>query len=158
MMRFVLAVGLAVALAACNGEKPATDGAATDTAAATTETAAAPAPVPAEGPCIASGPTTPGASDVAAWSKCVPWNTNGPGVQKTASGLEYVVLGSGPADGASPAASDEAEVFYEGRFNAGGPAFDSAYERGQSATFPVNRKARATASRPTQISSSRSSW
>ena len=138
MMRFVLAAGLAVILAAC-GEKPATDGAATDATAGTTETAAAPPPVPAAGPCVASGPLTPGVSDKAAWDKCVPWNTNGPGVMKTASGLEYVVLGSGPAGGTSPAASDEAEVFYEGRFNAGGPAFDSAFERGESATFGVGR-------------------
>jgi FKBP-type peptidyl-prolyl cis-trans isomerase len=137
MMRFVLAAGLAVVLAAC-GEKPATDGAATDMTAARTETAAPP-PVPAAGPCVASGPLAAGVSDAAAWDKCVPWNTNGPGVQKTASGLEYVVLGSGPADGVSPTASDEAEVFYEGRFNAGGPAFDSAFQRGQSATFGVGR-------------------
>ena len=135
-MRIVLALGLAAALAAC-GEKPATDGASTAATETETETASAPAPVPAEGPCVASGPLASGVSDTAAWDKCVPWNTNGPGVKKTASGLEYVVLGSGPADGVSPAASDEAEVFYEGRFNAGGPAFDSAFQRGESATFQV---------------------
>jgi len=37
-----------------------------------------------------------------------------------------------------PTSSEQAEVFDEGRLNAGGPAFDSAFERDESATFPVN--------------------
>jgi FKBP-type peptidyl-prolyl cis-trans isomerase len=53
--------------------------------------------------------------------------------------MEYIVIASGAASGVAPTNAQEAEVFYEGRLNAGGPAFDSAYERGQSATFPVAR-------------------
>jgi FKBP-type peptidyl-prolyl cis-trans isomerase len=78
------------------------------------------------------------AADAAAWAKYQPWKSDLPEVVKTGTGLECVVLASGPADGVSPKASEQAEVFYEGRLNAGGPAFDSAYERNESATFPVN--------------------
>jgi peptidylprolyl isomerase len=51
--------------------------------------------------------------------------------------VEYIVIASGAADGKPPTASQEAEVFYEGRLNAGGPAFDSAFARGGTETFPV---------------------
>ena len=77
-------------------------------------------------------------ADAAAWAKYVPWKSDLPEVVKTGSGLEYVVLASGPAGGVSPKAFEQAEVYYEGRLNAGGPAFDSAFERNKTATFPVN--------------------
>ena len=90
----------------------------------------------------ASGATAPTAgvktADAAAWAKYAPWNSDLPEVVKTGSGLECVVLASGPADGVPPKANEQAEVYYEGRLNAGGPAFDSAYERNETATFPVN--------------------
>ena len=108
-MRLFLAAGLAAVLAACGP-------------AGTTPTSAAGAK----------------AADAAAWAKYVPWNSDLPEVVKTGSGLEYIVLASGPADGVSPKASEQAEVFYEGRLDAGGSAFDSAFERNESATFPVN--------------------
>jgi len=69
----------------------------------------------------------------------VPWKSDGADVKKTGSGMEYIVLASGPADGVPPTAQQEVEVYYEGRFNAGGPAFDSAFERNESATFSVGR-------------------
>lgn len=77
-------------------------------------------------------------ADAAAWAKYAPWKSDLPEVIKTGSGLECVVLASGPATGASPKVFEQAEVFYEGRLNAGGPAFDSAFERNESATFPVD--------------------
>ena len=119
-MRILFAAVSAFALAACG--EPATPAA---PEAPTAETPAAPA----------AGVK---AVDVAAWAKYVPWNSALPEVVKTGSGLEYVVLASGPAEGVSPKASELAEVFYEGRLNVGGSAFDSAFERGESATFPVN--------------------
>ena len=120
-MRILLAAASAFALAACGeASKPATP------EAPTAETPATPAP--------AAGVK---AVDAAAWAKYVPWNSSLPEVVKTGSGLEYVVLAAGPAEGVSPKASEQAEVFYEGRLNAGGSAFDSAFERGESATFPV---------------------
>jgi FKBP-type peptidyl-prolyl cis-trans isomerase len=76
-------------------------------------------------------------ADAAAWAKYAPWKSDLPEVVKTGSGLECVVLASGPEAGVPPTASQQAEVFYEGRLNAGGPAFDSAFERNESATFPV---------------------
>lgn len=105
--------------------------------------AAAPAAPAAETP-TAEAPATPApvvgvkAVDAAAWAKYAPWKSDLPEVVKTWSGLECVVLAEGPAGGVAPKASEQAEVFYEGRLNTGGPAFDSAFERNESATFPVN--------------------
>ncbi|MDP3738113.1 MAG: FKBP-type peptidyl-prolyl cis-trans isomerase [Hyphomonadaceae bacterium] len=76
-------------------------------------------------------------SDTAAWAKYVPWSSASLDVKKTGSGVEYVVLGSGPASGTPPMASQRGTVFYEGRLNSGGGAFDSAYQRREPATFPV---------------------
>ncbi len=119
-MRILLTIAAALAFAACGeANTPATP-------APTPEGAAAPAP--------AAGAK---AADAAAWAKYVPWKHDLPEVVKTGSGVEYVVLASGPADGVPPKANEQAEVFYEGRLDAGGPAFDSAFERGESATFPV---------------------
>ena len=123
-MRIALLAGVVVLLAAC-GEKPATDA---GTAASPVETPPAPAAPPSSHP-----------ADAAAFVKYVPWNHAHPDVKKSGSGMEYVVLASGPADGKPPTRAQDVEVFYEGRLNTGGPAFDSAFERGESATFSVAR-------------------
>ena len=125
-MRSLIAAVSVLALAAC-GE-------------ATTPAAPAPETPAAEAPAASTLPPAAGvkSADAAAWSKYVPWKSDLPEVVKTGSGLEYVVLASGPADGVSPKANEQAEVYYEGRLNAGGPAFDSAFERNASATFPVS--------------------
>lgn len=81
----------------------------------------------------------PRAIDDAAWEKFTPWNSDLPEVQKTGSGLEYVVLASGEEDGISPKGADRVVVFYEGRLDEGGQMFDSAFERGQAELFPANR-------------------
>jgi FKBP-type peptidyl-prolyl cis-trans isomerase FklB len=47
------------------------------------------------------------------------------------------VIESGDASGTSPAASDTVEVHYEGR-RIDGKVFDSSYERGKPASFPVS--------------------
>lgn len=80
---------------------------------------------------------TPPQSNAAAWAKYSPWNSASPDVKKTGSGVEYVVLASGPADGLAPTRDQEAEVFYEGHLNGNVRAFDSAFERGGTETFPV---------------------
>jgi FKBP-type peptidyl-prolyl cis-trans isomerase len=118
-MRILLVAGSMLAFAAC--------GETATPSAPTAETPAAPA--------SAAGVKT---ADAAAWAKYAPWNSDLPEVVKTGSGLECVVLASGAADGVPPKANEQAEVFYEGRLNAGGPPFDSAFERNESATFPVN--------------------
>ena len=80
---------------------------------------------------------TPPPSNAATWSKYAPWNSANPDVKKTGSGVEYVVIAEGAAGGVAPTKQQDAEVFYEGRLNSGGDAFDSAFERGQTETFPV---------------------
>lgn len=58
------------------------------------------------------------------------------GVKVTASGLQYVVEKEG--EGAQPTAEDEVTVHYTGRL-LNGQVFDSSVQRGEPATFPLNR-------------------
>lgn len=81
----------------------------------------------------------PRPTDAEAWAKHTPWDSDLPEVQKTGSGLEYVVLASGDETGTQPQGSDRVVVYYEGRFDEGGGVFDSAFKRGEAAIFPVNR-------------------
>ena len=55
---------------------------------------------------------------------------------KTASGLKYEIIQEGT--GASPEATDMVTVHYEGTL-LNGTKFDSSYDRGQPAEFPLNR-------------------
>ena len=55
--------------------------------------------------------------------------------KKTASGLVFKEKKAG--EGASPAASDQVKVDYEGRFT-DGKVFDSSIKRGEPAVFPLN--------------------
>lgn len=55
----------------------------------------------------------------------------------TASGLQYEVLTEGNG-GAKPSATDSVTVHYKGTLT-DGKVFDSSYDRGQPATFPLNR-------------------
>ena len=58
-----------------------------------------------------------------------------PEVITTESGLEYQMLREG--DGASPTMNDQVVVHYRGTLT-DGSQFDSSYDRGEPATFPVN--------------------
>lgn len=58
-----------------------------------------------------------------------------PGAQKTASGLVYTVVVAGT--GASPKATDQVKVNYEGKL-IDGKVFDSSIQRGQPITMPLN--------------------
>ncbi|RIJ41854.1 FKBP-type peptidyl-prolyl cis-trans isomerase [Pontibacter oryzae] len=62
-------------------------------------------------------------------------NKNKEGVQTLPSGLQYIVLQEG--NGKSPSANDTVTTHYHGTL-IDGTTFDSSYERGQPATFPVN--------------------
>ncbi len=81
----------------------------------------------------------PRPTDEQAWAKYTPWDSDLPEIQKTGTGLEYVVLASGDETGTQPQGSDRVVVYYEGRFDEGGGVFDSAFKRGEAAIFPVNR-------------------
>lgn len=72
----------------------------------------------------------------AAGSKFLEENAAKEGVKTTASGLQYVVEKEG--EGAMPTAEDEVTVHYTGRL-LGGTVFDSSVNRGEPATFPLNR-------------------
>jgi FKBP-type peptidyl-prolyl cis-trans isomerases 1 len=63
-------------------------------------------------------------------------NAKKPGVQTTASGLQYQVLTEGK--GAKPQATDTVRVHYKGTL-LDGKTFDSSYDRGEPATFPLNQ-------------------
>ena len=63
-------------------------------------------------------------------------NAKTPGVQTTASGLQYQVLTEGK--GAKPVATDTVRVQYKGTL-LDGKTFDSSYDRGEPATFPLNQ-------------------
>lgn len=58
------------------------------------------------------------------------------GVHTTASGLQYKIIKEG--EGAQPAATDEVTVHYTGKL-LDGTVFDSSVNRGEPATFPLNR-------------------
>ncbi len=71
---------------------------------------------------------TEGASFLAA-------NRSAKGVVTTPSGLQYMVLR--PGNGPRPTASSTVRVNYEGKL-LDGQVFDSSYQRGQPAEFPLN--------------------
>jgi peptidylprolyl isomerase/FKBP-type peptidyl-prolyl cis-trans isomerase FklB len=63
-------------------------------------------------------------------------NAHAAGVRTTASGLEYRILRSGPAEGLRPKPADEVKVDYEGKLT-DGEVFDSSYARGAPAVMTV---------------------
>ncbi len=71
------------------------------------------------------------------WPMDAPWNPDLPEVKKTGTGLEYVVIASGPETGKPPTMGQSAKMYYEGRLNSGGRAFDSSFQRGAPDTYEV---------------------
>jgi len=63
-------------------------------------------------------------------------NSSEPGVIMTRSGLQYMVIHE--SEGPKPAVTDVVRVNYEGRL-IDGAVFDSSYNRGFPAEFPLNR-------------------
>jgi peptidylprolyl isomerase/FKBP-type peptidyl-prolyl cis-trans isomerase FklB len=60
-----------------------------------------------------------------------------PGYKALPSGVLYKVVRSGPAAGPRPKVVDEIKIHYEGKLAATGKVFDSSYERGTPAVFPL---------------------
>ena len=63
-------------------------------------------------------------------------NAKNDSVVQTASGLQYMIIKEGT--GAKPGPEDEVTVHYTGKL-IDGTVFDSSVERGEPATFPLNR-------------------
>lgn len=63
-------------------------------------------------------------------------NAKQPGVTSLPDGLQYKIITAGT--GAKPAATDTVTVNYAGQL-INGQVFDSSYQRGKPATFPVNQ-------------------
>lgn len=74
--------------------------------------------------------------NIAAGENFLKENLEKEGVQETESGLQYKVIEEG--EGSSPTAQSTVRVHYEGTL-IDGEVFDSSYERGQPAEFPLNR-------------------
>ena len=66
------------------------------------------------------------------------WSAKRPGWTTTASGLQYHRLKRGKPGGARPAPGATVTIHYTGRF-IDGRVFDSSVQRGEPATFPLNR-------------------
>ena len=77
-----------------------------------------------------------GAKNATEGEKFLAENKSKEGVKTTESGLQYKVVKEGT--GPQPKATDTVEVHYRGTL-IDGTEFDSSYERGEPATFPVNR-------------------
>jgi FKBP-type peptidyl-prolyl cis-trans isomerase len=63
-------------------------------------------------------------------------NGKKPGITTTASGLQMEVIEEGK--GEQPGPTDKVTVHYRGTL-LDGKVFDSSYDRGETATFPLNR-------------------
>jgi FKBP-type peptidyl-prolyl cis-trans isomerase FkpA len=75
-------------------------------------------------------------SSLAEGQKYLEENAKKEGVMVTESGIQYEVLTA--AEGDKPAATDTVKVHYKGTF-LNGETFDSSYDRGEPAVFPLNR-------------------
>lgn len=94
----------------------------------------------ASAPDPASAPT--GHSTQAQWdagqAAYLAWNGTRRGWTTTALGLQYRREGRANPSGRRPVATDTVRVHYEGSF-IDGRKFDSSYDRGEPAEFPLNR-------------------
>ena len=72
------------------------------------------------------------------WATMHPWDHGRPGIEKLETGVEYFAVTQGDAKGVSPTLRDRVEVRYDGRIAKTGLIFDSSYQRGETATFPLS--------------------
>ena len=75
-------------------------------------------------------------ANLASGEKFLAENAKKEGVKVTESGIQYEVISEG--EGEKPKATDTVKVHYKGTL-INGETFDSSYDRGQPATFPLNR-------------------
>jgi len=84
----------------------------------------------------ACGPSKKQQESLATAQAFLAQNAKQPGVVTLADGLQYKIVRSGPATGPKPNPTDEVKVHYEGKL-VDGTVFDSSYERGAPASFPL---------------------
>jgi FKBP-type peptidyl-prolyl cis-trans isomerase len=85
----------------------------------------------------ACGPSKEAKANLAASDAFMAQNAKKPGVATLPDGLQYKVLRAGPEGGRKPGPRDEVKVHYEGKL-LDGTVFDSSYERGAPAAFPLD--------------------
>ena len=83
------------------------------------------------------GPSQKAQESLAAADAFMAKNAKEPGVVTLPEGLQYKVVRSGPNGGMHPTRADEVKVNYEGKL-IDGTVFDSSYERGVPASFPLD--------------------
>lgn len=76
-------------------------------------------------------------SDEEAWEAYYPWDSRLSVVNKTGSGLEYIILESGEDSGKSPAEDDLVVMHYEARYADSGEVFDSSFRAFEPVKFVV---------------------
>jgi FKBP-type peptidyl-prolyl cis-trans isomerase len=123
VMRLLATLAAVAAMASCSEAQDS--GAAAGTAAE--------APAPATG-AVSDSPV----ENLAAAEAYLAQNGAREGVTTTASGLQYEVLASGPADGTSPAPGQYVCVHYRGAL-LDGTEFDSSYSRNAASAFESDR-------------------
>ncbi len=96
--------------------------------------ATTPSPAPADAPVRYSTQAEYDAGQAA----YLAWNGTRRSWTTTESGLQYRLDGRAHPEGAQPASTDTVRVHYEGTF-IDGRKFDSSYDRGEPAEFPLNR-------------------
>ena len=77
-------------------------------------------------------------ADEEAWEAYRPWDSRLSLVNKTDSGLEYIILESGDESGMSPVSDETVVLHYESRIAETGEIIDSSYIRGNPVRFPVD--------------------
>ncbi|WP_168075762.1 FKBP-type peptidyl-prolyl cis-trans isomerase [Caulobacter sp. SSI4214] len=85
----------------------------------------------------ACGPGKKAQENQAAADAFMAKNAKEPGVVTLPQGLQYKVVREGPPGGQHPTPADEVKVHYEGKL-LDGTVFDSSYERGVPAVFPLD--------------------
>ena len=88
------------------------------------------------GPAAAPAPLDP--KWVEAQKAFLEKNAKAPGVKVTASGLQYKIERSGPADGVQPKPGDQVKVHYVGTLS-DGKKFESTRDMGEPAVFTVGQ-------------------
>jgi FKBP-type peptidyl-prolyl cis-trans isomerase len=86
---------------------------------------------------VACGPSKKAQENLSIADAFMAKNAKEPGVVTLPQGLQYKVVREGPQGGMHPTKADEVKVHYEGKL-LDGTVFDSSYERGVPAVFPLD--------------------